>query len=65
MNKIYILAYIMVTYNLWRSVVTGKENWLLVLKHRARKGFLALGFKGKIILDLTEERAENDHDDYL
>jgi hypothetical protein len=38
------------------DIVTDNENWLLVYKNNARRGFLALGSNGKIILDPREEK---------
>jgi hypothetical protein len=41
--------------NFWISIVKYNENWLLFIKNSARKGFMALGFNGKIIFGPMEE----------
>jgi hypothetical protein len=38
------------------NIVKDDENWLLVLKNSARRGFLALGSNGKTILFPREEK---------
>jgi hypothetical protein len=38
------------------SIVKDNENWLLVLKNTARRGFLAIGSNRKTILRLREEK---------
>jgi hypothetical protein len=41
----------------WGSVVKDNENWLLVLKNCARRGFLVLGSNGSTILGPREENS--------